>query len=244
MSPSPQEIWAGLSNRCWLVRHSPERTIFMPTKLLNDDGNASMATMIMCSHHAFRRDAACFATALAEGRPADLLADEWTRFRGALHGHHTIEDTAMFPDLRAKHPVLGAAIDKLEAHHHAIDPLLERGDRMFADHDVGGARDVIGTLIALLDEHLAYEEATIVPYLRSANEFPVPPNDEALAMYADGFAWSCTGIAPAVLERLFAMLPAALVERIPAARRAFDERSERIWGYRHTGATHTSEPAL
>lgn len=217
----------------------------MPTKLLNDDGTASMATMLMCSHHAFRRDAACFARALAENRPADPLAAEWTQFRGALHGHHTIEDTAMFPDLRAKHPVLGAAIDKLEAHHHAIDPLLVRGDQLFANlaEHRDGARDVIGTLIALLDEHLDYEEATIVSYLRTANEFPVPSDDAALAMYADGFAWSCTGIAPSVLEKVYAMLPSALSERIPAARVAFDERCERVWGYRHTGASQTSEPA-
>jgi hypothetical protein len=214
----------------------------MPTQLLNDDGTASMATMLMTSHHAFRRDAACFAAALAEGRPAAVLAEEWARFRGALHGHHTVEDTAMFPDLRAKHPVLGAAIDKLEAHHHAIDPLLERGDQLFANH--ADAREVISTLIALLDEHLTFEEATIVPYLRGANEFPVPPNDEALTMYADGFAWSCTGIAPAVLEKIYAMLPAGLVERIPAARRAFDDRCERVWGYRLTGASRTSQPEI
>src|SRR6187551_1119301 len=101
----------------------------MSTKLLNDDGTASMATMLMSSHHAFRRDVACFAKALADGdRPADALAEEWTRFRGALHGHHTIEDTTMFPDFRAKHPEIAAALDKLEAHHRAIDPLLERGD--------------------------------------------------------------------------------------------------------------------
>lgn len=216
----------------------------MPTKLLNDDGTASMATMIMTSHHAFRRDVACFARALAENRPATALAEEWTQFRGGLHSHHTIEDTAIFPDLRAKHSALGAAIDKLEAHHHAIDPLLERGDQLFAAHQLAGARDVIASLITLLDEHLAFEEATIIPYLRSANEFPAPPNDEALAMYADGFAWSCTGISPAVLEQVYAMLPPALVERIPAARRVFDERCERVWGYRHSGATQTSEPEL
>lgn len=215
----------------------------MPAKLLNDDGTASMATMIMSSHHAFRRDAACFAKALADNRSADVLADEWTRFRGALHGHHTIEDTAIFLDLRAKHPALGATFDKLESHHRAIDPLLERGDHLFANGDRAGARDVIGTLIRLLDEHLTLEEATIVPHLRGAKEFPAPPDEAALAMYADGFAWSCAGIAPAVLEKIFAMLPAALTARIPAARAAFDERCERVWGYRHTGATHTSEPA-
>lgn len=64
----------------------------MPTKLLNDDGTASMATMLMCSHHAFRRDVACLAKALTDVRH-----------------------------------------DKLDAHHRAIDPLLDRGDELFAN---------------------------------------------------------------------------------------------------------------
>src|SRR5689334_20292286 len=104
----------------------------MPTKLLNDDGTASMATMLMTSHHAFRRDLAAFAKALTEGRTAELAA-EWTQFRTGLHHHHTIEDTSMFPDFRAKNAELVTAIDKLSAQHHAIDPLLERGDGAFAD---------------------------------------------------------------------------------------------------------------
>ena len=49
----------------------------MPTKLLNDDGTASMATLLMCSHHAFRRDVASFAKALADDtRSNDELAQE------------------------------------------------------------------------------------------------------------------------------------------------------------------------
>ena len=60
------------------------------TKLLNDDGTASMATLMMCSHHAFRRDLDCFAKALEAGElfRAPALRDEWAKFRAALHGHH------------------------------------------------------------------------------------------------------------------------------------------------------------
>jgi hemerythrin-like domain-containing protein len=220
----------------------------MATNLLNDDGTASMATMLMSSHHAFRRDVACFAKALADAAPhaeANLaLAEEWTRFRGALHGHHTVEDTAMFPDLRAKHPELAGALDQLDGHHKAIDPLLERGDQLFADlaNQRSAARELIASLARLLAEHLDAEERAIVPHLRGAKEFPLPPTDDTIAMYADGFAWSTAGISSAVLEQMFAMLPAALVAKIPAARVGFDDRCRRVWGYVHEGASVTSAP--
>ena len=217
----------------------------MATKLLNDDGTASMATMIMCSHHAFRRDVASFAKALGDSARDEFLGEEWERFRAGLHGHHTVEDTAIFPDIRAKQPELAAVIDTLDAHHRAIDPLLERGDKVFADvaNHRSEAREVIVALAALLAEHLDAEEAAIIPLLRDAKEFPLPPNDEAVAMYAEGFAWAMAGLSSVVLEQMFAMLPPPLVAKLPAARAAFDERSRRVWGYTHAGASVTSVPA-
>ena len=217
----------------------------MATPLLNDDGTASIATFLMCSHHGFRRDVACFATALADPTRTDGVHEEWTRFRAALHGHHTIEDTAMFPDMRAKHPDLASAFDKLDGHHRAIDPLLERGDQLFADLAThrAAACDLIATLATLLAEHLDAEEPVIVPHLRGVKDFPLPPGDDILAMYADGFAWSSAGIADSVLAQVFALLPRPLVARIPAARAAFDERSRRVWGFVHEPASVTSVPA-
>src|SRR5213076_1808106 len=137
--------------------------------------------------------------------PADALAVEWTNFRAALHGHHTVEDTAMFPDLRAKHPELAATLDELDRHHRAIDPLLARGDELFASLATqrAAAGDLIATLSALLAKHLDLEEPTITSHLRGAKQFPIPPNDEMLAMYADGFAWSSGGVAEAVLDQVF-----------------------------------------
>jgi len=215
----------------------------MPTTLLNDDGTASMATLLMSSHHAFRRDLACLAAALANDQaPRDLLAAEWTHLRSALHGHHTIEDTAMFPGLRAEHPDVAATIDELQEQHRRIDPLLERGDLAFADlgQHRAAARDVVIALEALLAMHLELEEQTITPYLRANKEFPAPADDAALAMYADGFAWSMAGIAPHVNARIEAMLPPGLRARLPAARAAFDERCVRVWGRAHAHVSTTS----
>lgn len=218
--------------------------------LLNDDGTASMATLFMTSHHALRRDAACFAAALRDLGPGDTsrleaLRTEWQRFHAMLHGHHQVEDTAIFQDLHEKQPQLRGILDRLSSDHRRIDPMLERGDRAFADLPaVAAARQVIGDLGALLDEHLALEEAEIVPFLRSATDFPAPANDEEAAMVADGFAWSCHGVAPHVVERVFALLPDSVLSRLPAARRAFDERCVRVWGSAHAGAATTPIPDL
>ena len=64
-----------------------------PPQLLNDDGSASMATGLMMSHHAFRRDLSRLAAALRKTGEAAPLHQEWQGFRAALHGHHTAEET-------------------------------------------------------------------------------------------------------------------------------------------------------
>jgi hypothetical protein len=224
------------------------RRLYMATKLLNDDGTASMATAIMSSHHAFRRDLACFADALVAIAAGDrtriiAVADEWQQFRAALHGHHTAEDTGVFPDLRARRPDLAADLDTLDAQHREIDPLLERGDRAFADLDhPAEALTVVRALDAALAEHLALEERVVIPTLREAKQFPPLPDDVAAALYADGFAWSTAGLATTVITAIDAMLPAALVGKLPAARVAFDQRCRRVWGHTHAPESLTSVP--
>jgi hypothetical protein len=208
-----------------------------------------MATAFLMSHHAFRRDLGCFGRALGRVPASDksrleALREEWRSFRGALHGHHEMEDTRVFPHMRGQHPELAPAIDRLSAEHQRIDPLLLRGDQAFAEvFDVPAARTVIAELTALLDEHLAFEEATVVPNLRAANEFPAPGNDDEVAMFAQGFAWSSQGVAPTVLERLNDMLPAKLKDRLPAARAEFAERWQRAWQGEPVTASTTSVPA-
>jgi hypothetical protein len=61
-------------------------------------------------------------------------------------------------------------------------------------------------------------------------------------MYAQGFAWSSDGIAPEVLARVDAMLPANVTTRLPAARAAFAERCARVWGATPKGASRTAVP--
>jgi hypothetical protein len=217
--------------------------------LLNDDGTASMATMFMSSHHAFRRDMALFATALRSPGAADpvraqALREEWDKFRGALHGHHEVEDKNMFPGLRAQSPALAAVIDRLDADHRRIDPLLEAGGRAFAalPGSTAAAAGVVAELAALLRAHLEYEEANVIQFLRGAREFPAPATEADAEMYAQGFAWSLHGLAPEVVEGIYGLLPSILTSKLPAARAAFTARCERVWGTAKTGASRTSIP--
>lgn len=220
-----------------------------PPQLLNDDGSASMATALMSSHHGFRRDIAQFRKAL--GRVADgdhakvgALREEWQRFGATLHGHHQAEDSGIFPGTKQQHPELGAVIDGLVADHRKIDPMLEAGDRAFAGlpATVGAAAGIISALSALLDAHLATEEAQIVPFLREAKAFPPPGSEAELEMFAQGFAWASHGVAQDVLDKVYAMLPEALVARLPAARAAFAKRCEAVWGTAAAGASRTPVP--
>ena len=216
--------------------------------LLNDDGTASMATALMSSHHAFRRDLIRFERALetisrGDTARADAVREEWKNFHAALHGHHTVEDTAVFPDIASKNESMRSTIEKLAADHRRIDPVLERGDRAFAEvSKADDAKAVVRELKELLDPHLALEEAEVVPFLREAKTFPAPETDEMAAMYAEGFSWSMHGLAPDVLTALGVMLPENVKARLPAARSAFEARCLRVWGTAKIGASRTPIP--
>lgn len=223
--------------------------MLQPPNLLNDDGTASMATMLLLSHHAFRRDIGRFIRAIGEIKAGDnsraeAVRGEWEKsYRQALHGHHVFEDAHIFPDIRSKHPDLASAIDKLTEQHHRIDPVLEKGDAAFADlGHPENAEALLDELKTLLDEHLAFEEAQITPSLRDAKDFPVPPDDKTAAMYAEGFSWSMQGIAPEVLDEVRKLLPEILLAKLPAAQDEFAKRSQSVWRTYAVGSATTPVP--
>lgn len=222
-----------------------------PPNLLNDDGTASMATAFLASHHGFRRDIRLFAGALGRvlaGNTSNVeaLSNEWKSYRETLHGHHMMEDTALFPSLKQQQPQLGEVIDGLLAEHRKIDPLLEEGDRAFAELATSPRPcvRVIGSLGGLLHSHLESEEKHVVPFIREAKAFPPPSNDAELQMFAQGFAWSSHGIAQEVLDKLYELLSPELRAKIPEARAAFAKRCEAVWGTSMAGASRTAIPDL
>ena len=220
----------------------------VPT-LLDDAGGASIATMIMMSHHGFRRDVARFTATLKDLGGASTegiraLREEWANLRNTLHEHHHAEDTGLFPSLAGQHESLRNTIERLTADHRRMEPLLERGDHAFAElpEAAGRAAEVIAELSALLEPHLATEETDLVPHMRVMKGFPPPGSDAEAAMFAAGFAWASHGIAPDVLERVYAMLPASVASQLPAARAAFEQRWRRAWGAAEVGASRTPVP--
>ena len=149
-------------------------------------------------HDVIRRDLAIvreLAGAVAAGEPA---ADVTSRLReletrgplwqlkyGCLqycrhvHGHHSFEDTAWFPGLRAANPELGQTLDRLQSEHREVAELLHEVEVAAVDLETSDSTDTrarVRDALARLDEHLlahlAFEEETITPTLL---ELTVPP---------------------------------------------------------------------
>jgi hemerythrin-like domain-containing protein len=81
--------------------------------------------------------------------------------------HHTIEDTSMFPHLRARDADLVPVIDRLEDEHHAIAGVLDDVDRalvaVVSEPDgLARLREAVDLLADTMGSHLAYEEQQLV----------------------------------------------------------------------------------
>jgi hemerythrin-like domain-containing protein len=81
--------------------------------------------------------------------------------------HHTIEDTSMFPHLRASDAALAPVIDRLEDEHHVIAGVLEGVDRalvaVVSEPDgLSRLREAVDLLADTMGSHLSYEETQLV----------------------------------------------------------------------------------
>ena len=129
------------------------------------------------SHRAMIKDAhrltallQALAAAPAEPARASAVARYVTDYCDSIHHHHSAEDDILWPVLAAS---AGAHVDlaELSDDHAALDPLLDRiraGATAFAarpaDEDAATALAVdLAELRDLLDEHIADEEASVLP---------------------------------------------------------------------------------
>ncbi|WP_141584440.1 hemerythrin domain-containing protein [Actinomadura sp. WMMA1423] len=84
-------------------------------------------------------------------------------FCAALDGHHLSEDTALFPELAARHPALRPAIAKLQQDHERIASLLAQFDHALS---AGDPPDVLAShlagLAAIMESHFQYEERQLL----------------------------------------------------------------------------------
>jgi iron-sulfur cluster repair protein YtfE (RIC family) len=90
-----------------------------------------------------------------------------------IHGHHNLEDVALFPSIRRVDPSLNGVLDRLEVDHLQVSDLLDRIEssaRGLGSEDTPEARlRLVGELNRLAEhllEHLAFEEESLGPVLR------------------------------------------------------------------------------
>jgi hemerythrin-like domain-containing protein len=142
-------------------------------------------------HHAFRRDLARFASAVAMTPLGELdtwsaLSRRWDRFTHVLHEHHHAEDEHYWPVLEAAVAVRGTAPDRAEVEamsteHAEIDPALAALTGAFhamVEHPCEDHRHALEIRLAGLREvlgaHLEHEETVVLPLVQrvmSATDF-------------------------------------------------------------------------
>jgi hemerythrin-like domain-containing protein len=127
-------------------------------------------------HQAFRREfrlvpAAVTRVAAGDQRQAGVVTNHLRFLIRGLHHHHAGEDRLLWPKLRERVPQqLAEAVSVMEEQHRTIAAQLEAatsGIRAWTAHAAAEERDRLATtlaeLSAVLDEHLAAEERTILP---------------------------------------------------------------------------------
>jgi len=123
-------------------------------------------TMMYVAHEAFARDLGRMTQAAKRGdalSPSVLAG--WAMFTKQLHIHHTAEDDALWPPLRAKLTTRdeNAVLDEMELEHAQIEPMLERADRAIAAHDAVTLLDTVRALESDLTAHMQHEEHEALP---------------------------------------------------------------------------------
>ena len=153
----------------------------------------SFVKELLWVHDMIRRDLSAVrklaAAALEGAPPEDLSAEiESLQTKGPLwklrmnclhycrfvHGHHSLEDQAMFPALLESNPGLSPVIDKLKADHRAIAVYLDEIAESIGElqwDETPSSRQRLAAALDRLSEHLLvhldYEEEALNPTLRS-----------------------------------------------------------------------------
>ncbi len=90
-----------------------------------------------------------------------------------VHGHHRLEDVALFPALRAADPDIAPVVDRLEADHRVVATQLDEIEAAVAGEDQQRVIAALDALAQHLLEHLAFEEESIGPTLRRMDRHPL-----------------------------------------------------------------------
>jgi iron-sulfur cluster repair protein YtfE (RIC family) len=167
----------------------------------SDAEETSMATdafeMAMV-HRVFRTELHNAAGLVRDTEPGDikrsaLVSAHLTFMADALHHHHLAEDELVWPKLHERAPSLGADATRMERQHNGIARAVDTV-RAIAPRWRGSAeREVtdelasaVDALSALVDEHLADEEANAVPLI---NEHLTPKEWQQAIDRGAAFLW-------------------------------------------------------
>ncbi len=123
-------------------------------------------TMMYAAHDAFARHLDRIAVALERDRHVGgAVRDQWTMFAKQLHIHHTAEDDALWPALRAAiaSPEELAVLDAMESEHGQLAPQLERIDTQVGSGLAADAATSIRDLASGLALHMRHEENAALP---------------------------------------------------------------------------------
>jgi hemerythrin-like domain-containing protein len=126
---------------------------------------------LTAAHDRLRRALVVAREALAAGRVESARNDLLLYCHGfcvALQGHHTGEDTALFPELVARHPELRATVAKLEQDHAMIAGLLVGLDAAVTSGDpVERVSGHLEGLAAIMESHFRFEERELLDVLET-----------------------------------------------------------------------------
>lgn len=126
-------------------------------------------------HRVFRREFRLLpglvrAVAPGDTARAEVIGDHLHNLAGALHHHHTAEDELLWPKLLERAGMHADLIHRMEAQHDRLHEPLTRISELnprwratAAGPDRDELADVIAQASVALDEHLADEEAEILP---------------------------------------------------------------------------------
>lgn len=201
-------------------------------------------------HRAMRRDAARLARTVAglgdgDATRARALRRWYGHYHAEVTGHHHVEDEIWFPVLAERVPTYGQHADRLDREHHlledglvgvqaALDDLVSEEGSARAR---GPARHAACELSELLDLHLGFEDADIMPlYLRHFTEDEFVEVERrtrrTIAARRLPFAvpWMLGAATPPERARVLGQAPLALKVLWYASRRRHAGLSERAFG--------------